>query len=197
MTWYPEPKPAPESLDTLDLHLEVLGPEHVELDYDALMSTRERLMRWSGGRWPHEGFTLAENMEDMVMHRNGFLAREAFTYTVLNRARDRCEGCVYIYPLAGVPSRPREVPAGLPDTTARVTWWVRDDALERGLDRQLIAGLIDWFRAAWEFDAVTFLVRSDNDHDIGLLDEAGLERVAIARDLYGPGEFVLYRLPLS
>src|SRR5690606_6190183 len=114
MNWYPEPKPVPASLETEDLQLEMLAPEHVDLDYDALMSSRERLMRWSGGRWPHADFTRAENLDDMVMHRDEFLAREAFTYTVLNRARDRCEGCVYIYPLARTEEEAGRLPAGLP-----------------------------------------------------------------------------------
>lgn len=197
MNWYPEPKPVPASLETEDLQLEMLAPEHVDLDYDALMSSRERLMRWSGGRWPHADFTRAENLDDMVMHRDEFLAREAFTYTVLNRARDRCEGCVYIYPLARTEEEAGRLPAGLPASTARVTWWVRDDALPRELDRQLLAGLVDWFRSSWEFDAVTFLTRVDNDRDIALLEDNGLERVATVQDKNGPGEFALFRLPLA
>jgi RimJ/RimL family protein N-acetyltransferase len=196
MSWYPEPKPVPATLETEDLHLEMLAPEHVELDYDAFMSSIERLQLWSGGRWPHEGFTLDENMQDMVMHRDEFLAREAFTYTVQNGARERCEGCVYIYPLfSGKPTDAAGV-SELPESTPRVTWWVRDDALGRDLDHQLIDGLVQWFRDDWRFDAVTFLTRVDNERDIGLLESAGMTRVATVHDLNGPGDFYLYRLAL-
>lgn len=195
MAWYPEPKPVPAALDTADLHLEMLAPKVVDLDYAALMSSIERLQLWSGGRWPHEAFTREENMDDMVMHRNEFLAREAFAYTVLNAAQDRCEGCIYINPLAGSRSVDAdEIAAGLPDSTARVTWWVRDDALPRNLDEQLIEGLVDWFRAAWQFDAVTFLTRTDNAHDIARLESAGMTRIATLDDQNGPGSFHLYRL---
>ena len=195
MAWYAEPKSVPESLDTADLYLEMLAPEHVDMDYAAFMSSRERLMAWSGGRWPHEGFTLDENMDDMVMHRDEFLAREAFAYTVLNSTQDRCEGCIYINPLdrSGVHD-PTGVTADLPESTARVTWWVRDDALERDLDQQLIEGLVDWFRATWDFDVVTFLTRAENAHDVALLEDAGLERIVTLADQNGPGEFYLYRV---
>ncbi|CAN5725426.1 hypothetical protein BH23CHL2_BH23CHL2_21070 [soil metagenome] len=195
MAWYPEPKPVPESLDTADLHLEMLAPKHVDIDHDAFMSSRERLLAWSGGRWPHEGFTRDENMDDMVMHRDEYLAREAFAYTVLNRAQDRCEGCIYINPIerSGVQD-PSGMTADLPESTARVTWWVRDDALDHNLDRQLIEGLVEWFRSAWQFDAVTFLTRTGNAHDIALLESADLTRLGTLQDQNGPGEFWLYRL---
>lgn len=195
MAWYPDSKPVPEALDTDDLHLEMLAPKHVDIDHNAFMSSRERLLAWSGGRWPHEGFTRDENMKDMVMHRDEFLAREAFAYTVLNSAQDRCEGCIYINPVmrANVDGDSGKTSA-LPESTAQVTWWVRDDALERDLDRQLIEGLVIWLRSAWQFDAVTFRTRTDNAHDIALLEAAGLSCIAtlIAKD--GPGDFYLYKL---
>ncbi len=199
MAWYPEPKPVPATLDTADLHLEMLAPEHVDLDLDALLSSRERLLAWSGGRWPHEGFTRDENMEDMVMHRDEFLAREAFAYTVQNSARDRCEGCIYINPLLRSDATdPTGTTDSFPEASARASWWVRDDALPRELDRQLIEGLVDWFRSAWEFDAVTFLARTNNAHDIGLLEDAGLDRIVMLNRKNGPGgEFYLYQLALD
>ncbi len=145
MAWYPDPKSVPESLDTEDLHLEMLAPKHVDIDHDAFMSSRERLLAWSGGRWPHEGFTRDENMKDMIMHRDEFLAREAFAYTVLNSAQERCEGCIYINPVMRSNVDGIRQDAALPESTAQVSWWVRDDALERDLDRQLIEGLVSWF----------------------------------------------------
>lgn len=195
MAWYPETKPVPASLDTPDLHLEMLAPKHVDIDHDAFMSSRERLLAWSGGRWPHDGFTRDENMDDMIMHRDEFLAREAFAYTVLNRTGDRCQGCIYIDPLDRSSVRDSSgASLDLPESTARVSWWVRDDALERDLDRQLIEELTGWFQNKWQFETVTFLVRTDNTRDIGLLEDAGMSRIATALDLNGPGEFYLYRL---
>jgi ribosomal protein S18 acetylase RimI-like enzyme len=194
MAWYPEPKPVPAALDTTDLHLEMLAPEHVDIDHNAFMSSRERLLAWSGGRWPDEGFSRDENMADMVMHRDEFLARAAFAYTVLNSAQDRCEGCIYINPVLRGAGDASGATADLPESTARVTWWVRDDALPRDLDRQLIEGLVAWFRSDWQFDAVTFLTRTDNDRDIGLLEDAGLTRAGTLQDQNGPGEFYLYRV---
>jgi hypothetical protein len=76
--FYPEPKPVPATLRTRDLHLEMLSPEHVELDYDALMSSWPRLQIWSGSdRWPRPDFTLEENLSDLTEHRDEFVSREA------------------------------------------------------------------------------------------------------------------------
>ncbi len=193
MAWYPEPKPVPDALDTADLHLEMLEPKHVEIDYAAFMSSIARLNLWSGGRWPHAGFTLDENMADMVMHRDEFLAREAFAYTVQNAAGDRCEGCIYINPLDPAHySNGSEALAAFPESSAAVTFWVRDDAVPRGLDRQFIDSLIGWFRNEWEFDSVTFMTRSEVDHDIALLESAGLSRVATLQGERLSGAYYLY-----
>lgn len=194
-TFYPEPKSIPATLRTDDLYLEMLSPEHVELDYDALMSSWRRLQIWSGtDRWPRPDFTLDENMSDLIRHRDEFLRREAFAYTVLSLDKSRCEGCIYIEPWSMMRGyHPNPSPIELEDDAALVSYWVRDSALERDLDRQLRDGLIEWFRGdAWEFDRVLFRVNMNQQRDIEQMQEAGLEPTVTLVSERSPGRYFFY-----
>ena len=73
----------PQVLDTDIVHLEALSPVHTELDFAALMSSREHLTRTlHRGDWPHPDFTVEENRVDLQRHWDEFNRREAYAYTV-------------------------------------------------------------------------------------------------------------------
>src|SRR4051812_30511543 len=99
LRFYPADAVVPAGLVTAEFTLEPLNASHVERDYDAFITSRPRLNLWSGDTWPHAGFTLAENLDDLnghdAEHRDGV----AFTYTVLAPDAALCLGCVYINPL--------------------------------------------------------------------------------------------------
>jgi hypothetical protein len=193
--FYSEPKPVPATLRTVDLYLEMLAPEHVDRDYEAFMSSWPRLQIWSGtDRWPRPDFTREENLQDLTEHRDEFLQREAFAYTVLNSDKTRCEGCVYINPWSMTRElHPKSAPVDLPDDAAIVTYWVRESALERDLDRQLLDALIEWFSGdEWAFDRVLFLVNMNQQRDIEQLEDAGLERTVTLVSERSPGRYFFY-----
>lgn len=194
MLFYPADAPVPETLRTEELYLEMLAPKHVERDYDAFMSSIPRLQLWSGGSWPSEDFTLAQNMDDMVMHSSEHLAREAFTYTVLNPDQSRCEGCIYINPWSHITRLLRldGPPEGARDFDGITTFWVRESALAGDLDRQLLGGLQGWFTEEWAFDRMLYLVNRDQTRDAELLDEAGLARLYAFETTREPGLFYVY-----
>src|SRR5262245_59609035 len=98
MPFYAEGAPVPVALRTSEVLLRPLRSADVELDYDAVMASKVSLHLRSGGGWPREGFTLAENLADLERHEADFQARRGFTYTVLNLDQAQCLGCVYIYP---------------------------------------------------------------------------------------------------
>ena len=193
MTFYPEPKPVPDNLRTDDLYLEMLAPKHVDIDYEAFMSSRPRLRLWSGGGWPNDDFTREDNMQDMAMHRDEFVNREAFAYTVLNPDATRCEGCIYIRSAGERREKADGDPfPGIPDDAAIVSYWVREDALERDLDRQLLSGLLEWFDAAWEFPNVLFIANEHLTRDIACYGEVGLKRLYSVPDPDLPQELYFY-----
>ncbi len=58
MTFYPESAQVPVGLRTHEFVLRMLGPRDVELDYEAVMASKESLRAYSGGTWPRDGFTI-------------------------------------------------------------------------------------------------------------------------------------------
>lgn len=141
----------PAHLETAELLLVPLGPEHNELDYAAWTSSVEHIREtpgFAGHSWPRD-MTLAENRDDLERHARDFTARSGFTYTVLDPAGGDVIGCVYIYP-------PR---AGGPHdgADAVVQSWVR--AAQAELDVVLWQAVSAWLRDAWPFVDVVYAAR--------------------------------------
>lgn len=189
--FYPEPRPVPHGFRHDSFILEPLTPSHVELDYEAVMASREMLRRWSGTAWPADDFTLAGNLEDLEMHDGEHQRREAFTYTVLSPDRATCLGCVYITPLSaqadanpGLYPTPHEAVVGL---------WVVSTPAGDGLDMVMVRTLRRWLADDWDFESVTFAVRPELEEQVRLFRAAGLSehrRILVsARN----SEYILFR----
>jgi hypothetical protein len=178
MTFYSAGKAVPAEWRTDDLWFRVLRPDVTELDYAALMESRERLRRWSDSTWPADDFTLEENRDDLMRHEREWEDREAFAYTVLSADGSRCEGCVYINPLGRWLNACEFERQGdgdpFDDGTPAVTFWVRDSALARGLDQQLLAGLREWFSQEWPYEQIVFPILDNLSDDVSLVEAAGL-----------------------
>lgn len=174
MDFYPIGLPVPAGTSTDRLHLRPLTVGVVELDYAAVMASREQLNRWSQTTWPTPDFTLAENRADLERHQREHLEGVAFTYTVLNPAESRCLGCVYITPLPSAAAQfyPTE------GYGANVGFWIRSDELASGLEEHLLATLRGWFAAEWPFDRVIYAISQQNPRQAALLAKTGLIRRA-------------------
>jgi len=138
----------PLRLETPQLVLEPLGPEHNDRDYDAWTSSKDHIHAtpgWEESSWPKE-MTKDENRADLERHAADFANRRGFTYTVLDPAGRDVIGCVYIYP-----SRD-----GAAD--ARVMSWVR--ASHAQLDAPLWRAVSEWLASAWPFDGVEYASRA-------------------------------------
>jgi RimJ/RimL family protein N-acetyltransferase len=199
MRFYPDDAPVPASLVTPEFMLEPLDASHVELDFDALMSSRPRLNLWSGNLWPRDDFTLAENLEDLEGHDTEQRAREAFTYTVLDPSGQQCLGCVYINPLdafmdqSGVPAADRPE---LLDDDALLTCWARASVVSLGLETRLVVALIDWLARDWAFQRVTFATTERFVEQQHAFEAAGLREVWSFAATPNPlRAFKLYRAP--
>ncbi|MEL7451331.1 MAG: hypothetical protein AAFN78_19110 [Pseudomonadota bacterium] len=140
----PETFQVPVSLEATDYRLEVLRPEVTRLDYDAVMSSKTRLRSVfsEATEWPRDDMTLEKNTDDLARHEREFEAREAFAYTVLSPAGDKCVGCVYVCP-------PRVV-----GFDSEVYLWVRDDCVH--LDEHLYLTVRNWLVEAWPLKRTAF-----------------------------------------
>lgn len=144
--------------------LQPLSEHHLELDYQALMSCRDRLRRelqW--GEWPSDDFTLEENRLDLRRHQSEFEKGTAFAYSVLQPDCQRCLGCIYIE-------------ASDTDADAQLAFWVTDDALE--IESTLVSRTVTWLHREWKLDRIALPIQSQNHRGISIATSLGFQSVS-------------------
>ena len=120
--------------------LKPLGPELVEVDYVAYMSSIEHLRTtFSLGNWPREDINMDDAMLDMENEARRFAERSSFAYAVLTKDEQTELGCVYVYP---------SKKAGY---DAMVRLWVTQAEFDKGFDAELFAWTKEWVAASWPF----------------------------------------------
>ncbi len=150
----------PESFQDKLFKLEVLAPALAELDYEAVMSCKSRLRTVFGleTEWPRDDLTLADNMQDLIMHEQEFKTRKAFAYSILTCAGERVLGTVYIDP------------SRVAKFDCEVQFWLRDDSLE--VDANVYESISKWLSNCWSFDNIAFPGRNISWQEWNLLLEA-------------------------
>ena len=129
----------PTHLSNEQFHFEVLDPAFCVLDYEAVMSSKERLHHVfsQDDNWPEDDMSFETNRNDLIMHAADFNARKAFAYTVLNSEKDAYIGCVYINPTEQE------------NYDCEVYLWVKDSELL--LDKFLFQSVENWLQEEWPF----------------------------------------------
>jgi hypothetical protein len=174
----------PAGTATEEFLLEPLRTSHVQLDYEAVMETRQRLRDWSLSEWPADDFTLQGNLDDLAEHQREHDEGVAFTYTILSLDRSTCLGCVYVRPLAPrfLPEHERAT-GERPDAAVRVAFWVRESRLADDLDRRVVRHLRAWFGEEWDLDRAVMYTSDREQRQQQILTEDGLR--------------LAYRVPVS
>ena len=134
----------PAGFVTADFEVRMLAISDVVKDFDAVMTSVERLQRVFGpeGRWPR-GLTFEQDLIDLGWHHKEFQQRRSFAYTVMSLDEATCLGCLYISPTT------------LTGHDAEVHCWVRTSHAE-ALDDKLYQNLRDWIGSRWPFKAVAY-----------------------------------------
>ena len=183
--FYPAAAAVPAELRTAEFVLRPLRATDVELDYEAVMDSREMLRRWGGGSWPADDFTLEGNLADLQEHEQEHEQRVAFTFTVMNPDETECLGCVYLTPFREMR---RWMDDGFSDEnddfTAVCRFWARQSRLADGLDGRLFDALREWLEEAWEFKQLYFRANEHDTRQRGLFINAALD---LAYDFQIPG----------
>ncbi len=150
MTWLPQGFSHPERVDlATGHHLRPIRAADVEIDFPAVMGSRERLWAKYGEAWgwPPADMSLEADREDLAHHETEIAAHETFNYAVLDEDETELLGCVYIDP-------PDErSPAG---SDAVASWWVVDSAVGTELERALDEFVPRWLNGPWQFTAVHY-----------------------------------------
>lgn len=116
-----------------------------ELDYKAVLSSVDLIRKIRGGDWPTSDLSYEDDLIDLGWHQREFEYSQSFSYTVLNKTRDQCIGCVYIYPI----DKPWvNAPLG---SDAVVNMWVTETAYQAGLYGKLFWFVKQWISENWPF----------------------------------------------
>ena len=142
----PDDFPVPLSADFGDFVLRPLDANAAELDYVAVMESRDDLhaIFSPADKWPAADLTLEQNRKDLEWHWNLFESRTSFAWTVLTPDLSRCIGCVYFYwPL-------------LPEYDVTVYLWAHSAECASGFDQRLEHAIKDWLARDWPFRSAAF-----------------------------------------
>jgi len=131
MPFLPADHPIPPGLEHPRFRLRPITVNDVVRDYDAVMSSAEHLRShfplWG---WPSADMTLESDLVDLGWHQREALLRRSFNYAVMRPDEQRLLGCVYVDP-------PEKEGAD-----ADVSFWVRADELDTGLDGALDSSVL-------------------------------------------------------
>jgi hypothetical protein len=130
-------------------HLRPIREADVDIDYPAVMGSRERLWAKYGDAWgwPSPTMSYQADKEDLARHEAEIAAHETFNYAILDDRETQLLGCVYIDPPDA------SSPAG---TDAVVSWWVVDQQRGTELERTIDRFVPTWLADAWGFEAVHY-----------------------------------------
>jgi hypothetical protein len=140
----------PKLVETAGFKIVPLGPELVDVDFKAYMSSIEHLQKTFSRStdWPHKDISRADAMRDMETEQARFSSRRSFAYAVLTPDGSRELGSVYVAPS----------PVGAYDAVVRM--WVTKADFDSGFDAELYKWVTNWMQAAWPFRKVAYPGRS-------------------------------------
>ena len=150
MAWLPDDFTHPERVElATGHHLRPIRESDVDIDFPAVMGSRERLWAKYGEAWgwPPATMTPEQDRDDLAHHEAEIAAHETFNYAILDEAETELLGCVYIDP---------PEPGSPTGTDAVVSWWVVDRMAGSALDTELGEFVPRWLDDACGFRAVDY-----------------------------------------
>jgi hypothetical protein len=148
--WLPDGFATPHRVDLpTGHHLRPVRAADVDIDFPAVMGSRERLWAKYGEawRWPPETMTREQDRGDLQHHEEEIAAQITFNYAVLDEPETKLLGCVYIDP----PDERRR-----PGTDAVASWWVVDEEAGGPLELALDDFVPRWLAETWGFRQVDY-----------------------------------------
>ncbi len=186
----------PVGMQTDEFRLRPIRTTDAELDYDAVMESREFLRTWEQSSWPEDDFALEANREDLRKLEQRHAEHESFAFTVMNPNETRCLGCVYMFPLdASMFSRAKISATDgsrWQDFSAAVYFWIRKSELADGLDRRLLTALVPWLDRDWHFEKPLFITNEQFEQQVAMVESAGLPLKFRINDPKANGAFLAF-----
>ena len=186
----------PHGLTTDVFTLRPIVADDAELDYAAVMESREYLRTWEQSTWPADDFTVGANRKDLEGLEQRHADGRAFTYTVLNPTGTECLGCVYLMPTdakmflgAGI------TPVGhrrWDEFQAAVYFWVRRSHVASHTDRVVLDTLRTWLAQEWHFDGHLFVTNEQFTRQVELFRHTDLQLRFEVKEVGKPGRYLAY-----
>jgi hypothetical protein len=190
---------APAELRTDAFLLRPIRAFDAELDYEAVMESKEYLRPWEQSGWPADDFTVEANREDVAKLERWHADGERFTYTVLNPTGTQCLGCVYILPTSAPLFAKKQI-AALDGARwsayeATVYFWVRTSRLADGLDRRLLDALGPWLEDDWHIERRLIVTNEQVEQQVSLIESTDRRLKFRLTDPRQPGTSLAYANP--
>lgn len=187
---------APDGLATDDFILRPIVAADAELDYAAVMESRDYLLGWEQTGWPEEDFTVEANRDDLEKMERWHADGAGFSYTVMNPAETECLGCVYLRSTdARAYAGARVTPVGdhrWEDYEATVSFWVRRSRLGTATDRALLDALRAWLAKDWSFRGHLFVTSELFAQQVDMIGRTDLQLRFKIRQPDKPGRYLAY-----
>lgn len=187
---------APEGLRSDEFLLRPILGSDAELDYEAVMESKEFLRTWEQSTWPEDDFTVEANREDMDKLERRHNDSESFTYTVMNPTETQCLGCVYIFPSDSHLFADSQVSpiddARWSEYDAVVYFWIRKSRLADKLDRRLLDALGPWLKHDWRLENHLIVTTKQFEQQVAMIEGTDLQLRFQLRDPNEPGETLAY-----
>jgi hypothetical protein len=151
MPWLPADFVHPSRADLpTGQHLRPMSDADTEIDYPAVMGSRERLWSIYGEAWgwPPTTMTVEEDRADLARHAREIEAHESFLYGLFEDDERALLGCVYVDP-----------PEKAGDADAEVSWWVVDRLVGSDVERALDAYVPAWLAERWPLEKPRYVGR--------------------------------------
>jgi len=140
---FPQLTRVPSGFVKGDVVVEPLSITHAVIDLEAVFVSKEQLHKKypSDSNWPLN-INLHDNIVDLGWHEKEFRDKSSFAFTVTNSARNKCFGCIYIYPNGG---------------SAAMSYWLRQDGASPITEAEFEVALHDWIASEWQDARIQFI----------------------------------------
>ncbi|MBB3675466.1 N-acetyltransferase [Modestobacter versicolor] len=151
MPWLPDDFAHPLRADLpTGHHLRPMSDADTEIDFPAVMGSRERLWSVYGQAWgwPPATMTVAQDREDLARHAREIATHQSFLYGLFAEDEAELLGCLYVDP-----------PERVGGADAEVSWWVVDGLVGTEVERAFDDFVPRWLAAEWPLTAPRFVGR--------------------------------------
>ena len=181
----------PIRLESTDFVVHCQRPSDNELDFDAVMSSKEILREWSDSEWPEDDFSLEQNAQDIAEHIAEHEQNSDFGFSIFSPDEDRLLGSLYLNAvgplLENYPTDAMTL-AHLLEFDVRIEYWLRS-GVGPDLEMRFVQTVIKWLETAWWFERPVFGTRKDMTSRRRLYGELGMTEVAALLSMNGQRRF--------